>query len=519
MTTWSSLAQASFVQSQLLPATAKLGISAPPSIIQSKAFAPLLHGRSAVITAHTGTGKTLAFVAPLAARLSQIASEEIGGVSAAASHSRVCPRVLVLVPHSHLARQTLLTATAFPSISATLLPPPVGVPLPRELRTSAFAVSTPALLVAHLCPVTNSRRGAGTAVKSKLLERFLERTIAVVIDEADVILRDFTAAKVVSNLVAAARKVDESRKAIARNSKSDALKTAGPDNETSTSPFVARQIEPIQFIFVGATLSPARFGEGGKASKSDAKIISALVPEAVLIDDYSDTKSANRSPANLKHSFINVFESQSHAPEANSQFDDSDEEYQKKFDLLVEAIQAHSLQLHLRQLEDSAPTSNTPDQWLVFCNTKESAEILDTQLQQWQLSISNASDPRITAAINRVEFAHVHKDVPANEKSRLITRFAGAKSPLAPEATVPSDAQRRPLLQIMVATDMLSRGLDFPFVSRVFQFDCALSEAQYIHRAGRTARMGGYGHGEAVSYVGASDRQLMNVVSRFVNKQ
>lgn len=41
---------------------------------------------------------------------------------------------------------------------------------------------------------------------------------------------------------------------------------------------------------------------------------------------------------------------------------------------------------------------------------------------------------------------------------------------------------------VLFATDIASRGLDFPAVSWVIQMDCPEDVNAYIHRVGRTAR-------------------------------
>ncbi len=46
------------------------------------------------------------------------------------------------------------------------------------------------------------------------------------------------------------------------------------------------------------------------------------------------------------------------------------------------------------------------------------------------------------------------------------------------------------MMQVLFATDVAARGLDFPTVDWVFQFDCPEDVAAYIHRVGRTARWG-----------------------------
>lgn len=52
---------------------------------------------------------------------------------------------------------------------------------------------------------------------------------------------------------------------------------------------------------------------------------------------------------------------------------------------------------------------------------------------------------------------------------------------------------------MLLCTDVAARGLDFPAVSAIIQYDPAGEPADYVHRVGRTARMGQ--QGEAVLFL------------------
>ncbi len=71
---------------------------------------------------------------------------------------------------------------------------------------------------------------------------------------------------------------------------------------------------------------------------------------------------------------------------------------------------------------------------------------------------------------------------------------------------------RRRAYRVMVATDVAARGLDIPGVSHVINYDLPDEPENYIHRIGRTARMGC--EGRAISLVTPEERMGLGRIER-----
>ena len=67
---------------------------------------------------------------------------------------------------------------------------------------------------------------------------------------------------------------------------------------------------------------------------------------------------------------------------------------------------------------------------------------------------------------------------------------------------------------LLVATNLASRGLDIPAVSRVINYDQPQNVEEYVHRIGRTGRMGR--GGEAITFVGEWDPDAFELIKRHV---
>jgi ATP-dependent RNA helicase DDX52/ROK1 len=71
-------------------------------------------------------------------------------------------------------------------------------------------------------------------------------------------------------------------------------------------------------------------------------------------------------------------------------------------------------------------------------------------------------------------------------------------------------AFREGKIWVLIATDLMARGLDFKGVEMVINYDLPTSAQTYIHRIGRTGRAGR--KGEAITFFTEEDQPLMRPV-------
>jgi ATP-dependent RNA helicase RhlE len=90
----------------------------------------------------------------------------------------------------------------------------------------------------------------------------------------------------------------------------------------------------------------------------------------------------------------------------------------------------------------------------------------------------------------------------------------GNKSQSAREKTL--GRYRKGELDILVATDVASRGIDVKNITLVVNFDLPMEADAYVHRIGRTARAGKSGH--AVSFCSADEVALLRDVEKLIKR-
>ncbi|MFQ9742254.1 MAG: helicase-related protein [Slackia sp.] len=79
------------------------------------------------------------------------------------------------------------------------------------------------------------------------------------------------------------------------------------------------------------------------------------------------------------------------------------------------------------------------------------------------------------------------------------------------------DSFRKGTTNVIVATDVLARGIDVPEVDYVVNYDLPLMPEDYVHRIGRTGRAGAGGF--AVSFVTPDTKNLLKGIQKFIGQK
>eukprot|EP00262_Sarcandra_glabra_P003183 TRINITY_DN13721_c0_g1_i1.p1 TRINITY_DN13721_c0_g1~~TRINITY_DN13721_c0_g1_i1.p1 ORF type:complete len:726 (-),score=97.26 TRINITY_DN13721_c0_g1_i1:179-2356(-) len=156
-----------------------------PSHIQAMSYVPVLEGKSCIIADQSGSGKTLAYLAPIIQRLRQ---EELEGVGKSSSGS---PRVVILVPTTELASQVLNNCRSISKF---------GVPFRSMVATGGFRQKTQLDSLQQNLDVLIATPGRFVFL---LQECFLQLTNlkCAVLDEVDILFGDEGFEKVLQRLI------------------------------------------------------------------------------------------------------------------------------------------------------------------------------------------------------------------------------------------------------------------------------------------------------------------------------
>lgn len=119
---------------------------------------------------------------------------------------------------------------------------------------------------------------------------------------------------------------------------------------------------------------------------------------------------------------------------------------------------------------------------LVFCRTKDKVTRIYNRLKQ-----------------NKYNVDQLHGDLSQNKRERIMKSFREAE------------------IQVLIATDLAARGIDVDGITHVVNYDLPGDSKSYIHRIGRTGRIGN--EGIAISFVTEKDRDKLYLIERDIKEK
>ena len=116
---------------------------------------------------------------------------------------------------------------------------------------------------------------------------------------------------------------------------------------------------------------------------------------------------------------------------------------------------------------------------LVFCSTKQSTKTLAHELKRAGISV-----------------AEIHSDLDQQTREETLISFKNKQ------------------LYVLVATDILSRGIDIDDIDMVINFDVPHDGEDYIHRIGRTARA--EAEGQAITFINEKEQNDFSKIEKLL---
>ncbi|WP_391483986.1 DEAD/DEAH box helicase [Aeoliella mucimassa] len=139
-------------------------------------------------------------------------------------------------------------------------------------------------------------------------------------------------------------------------------------------------------------------------------------------------------------------------------------EQSKKYDLLVKLLEREQ-----------------PEQAIVFCRTKRGTDRIQRKLSK--------SFPGADC---------IHGDMHQRARDKVMKRFRAGE------------------IKLLVATDVVGRGIDVSGISHIVNYDIPQASDDYVHRVGRTGRMGR--EGVAYTFVTPEEGQELTRIEMLINR-
>jgi superfamily II DNA/RNA helicase len=127
-------------------------------------------------------------------------------------------------------------------------------------------------------------------------------------------------------------------------------------------------------------------------------------------------------------------------------------------------------------------SQNAPQRTIIFSSSKMKVKELAVTLKRMKFNV-----------------AAMHSDLEQSQREEVMKDFKNGH------------------IQVLVATDVVARGIDITDIKLVINFDIPHDPEDYVHRIGRTAR-GTHGEGLSITFVSIEEQAQFKRIETFLNK-
>ncbi len=157
------------------------------------------------------------------------------------------------------------------------------------------------------------------------------------------------------------------------------------------------------------------------------------------------------------------------------------EEHDRAVDRILQEIYQAEQTEKIELLKDITIIEN-PDSCIIFCNTKQLVDEVFGELQSLQYSCEK-----------------IHGGMEQRDRFRVMEDF------------------RKGRFRYLVATDVAARGIDIENITLVINYDVPQDTENYVHRIGRTGRIGNTGR--AITFAAKNENIYLQEIQRFIGKE
>ena len=123
-----------------------------------------------------------------------------------------------------------------------------------------------------------------------------------------------------------------------------------------------------------------------------------------------------------------------------------------------------------------------PERVIIFSSSKQKVKELTRALKKFKFNV-----------------AEMHSDLEQKDREEVMLKFKSGR------------------INVIVATDIISRGIDIDNIETVINYDVPKEEEDYVHRVGRTARADK--EGRAITFINDKERKKFKEIEKLIGKE